>query len=125
MSVPTTTDAAARAEHKRLFDAEVQKRMSSVKAKSQFLAQATHTTILTCLQTWDSLEPAAKKAGSHGGHAYSWAKKYAVVMSGEQPVLVFKDEAPVGEEAAGGTGPALDQLMRVSHQGSAWRWSWR
>ena len=25
-------------------------------------------------------------------------------MSGEQPVLVFKDEAPVGEEAAGGTG---------------------
>ena len=113
---------AARAEHKRRFDAEVQKRMSSVKAKSQFLAQATHTTILTCLQTWDSLEPAAKKAGSHGGHAYSWAKKYAVVMSGEQPVLVFKDEAPVGEEAAGETGQcntALDQLKLVSHQGSA------
>ena len=40
----------------------------------------------TCLQTWDSLEPKAKKAGSHAGHAYGWAKRYAVVMSGEQPV---------------------------------------
>jgi len=71
-----------------------------------FLSQATHTTIQTCLQTWDSLEPKAKKAGSHA------------VMSGEQPVLVFKDKAPVGEEAAGGN-TALDQLKRVSQQGSA------
>ena len=58
----------------------------------------------------------------HGGHAYSWAKKYAVIMSGEQPVLVFKEEAPVGEEAAGETGQcntALDQLKLVSHQGLA------
>ena len=31
-------------------------------------------------------------------------KKHTVVMSGEQPVLVFKDEAPVGEEAAEGMG---------------------
>ena len=46
------------------------------------------------------MEPTARKASSHGGHAYNWAKKYAVVMSGEQPVLVFKDQAPVGEEAA-------------------------
>jgi hypothetical protein len=57
MNAPTTTDAAARAEHKRLFDAQVQERMSGVKEKSQFLSQATHTTIQTCLQTWDSLEP--------------------------------------------------------------------
>ena len=92
------------AEHKRLFDAQVLKRMSGVKEKSQFLSQATHSTIVTCMETWNSLEPKAKKTGSHGGHAYNWAKKYAVVMSGEQPVLVFKDEAPVGEEAAGGTG---------------------
>ena len=49
MSAPTTTDPAARAEHKRLFDAEVQKRMSGVTEKSQFLSEATHTTILTCL----------------------------------------------------------------------------
>ena len=104
MSAPTTTDDAARAEHKRLFDAQVQKRMSGVNEKSQFLTQATHSAILTCMQTWDSLEPKAKKKGSHGGHAYNWAKKYAVIMSGEQPVLVFKEEAPVGEEAAGGTG---------------------
>ena len=41
MSAPTTTDDAARAEHKRLFDAQVQKRMSGVKEKSQFLTQAT------------------------------------------------------------------------------------
>ena len=105
-------------EHKRLFDAQVQKRMSGVKEKSQFLTQATHSAILT----WDSLEPKAKKKGSHGGHAYNWAKKYAVIMSGEQPVLVFKEEAPVGEEAAGETGQcntALDQLKLVSHQGSA------
>ena len=118
MSAPTTTDDAARAEHKRLFDAQVQKRMSGVKEKSQFLTQATHSAILT----WDSLEPKAKKKGSHGGHAYNWAKKYAVIMSGEQPVLVFKEEAPVGEEAAGETGQcntALDQLKLVSHQGSA------
>ena len=101
MSAPTTTtDDAARAEHKRLFDAQVQKRMSGVNEKSQFLTQATHSAILTCMQTWDSLEPKAKKKGSHGGHAYNWAKKYAVIMSGEQPVLVFKEEAPVGEEAA-------------------------
>ena len=33
-------------------------------------------------------------------------------------MLVFKDKAPVGEEAAGGN-TALDQLKRVSHQGSA------
>ena len=122
MSAPTTTDDAARAEHKRLFDAQVQKRMSGVKEKSQFLTQVTHSAILTCMQTWDSLEPKAKKKGSHGGHAYNWAKKYAVIMSGEQPVLVFKEEAPVGEEAAGETGQcntALDQLKLVSHQGSA------
>ena len=122
MSAPTTTDAAARAEHKRRFDAQVQKRMSGVNEKSQFLTQATHSAILTCMQTWDSLEPKAKKKGSHGGHAYNWAKKYAVIMSGEQPVLVFKEEAPVGEEAAGETGQcntALDQLKLVSHQGSA------
>ena len=124
MSAPTTTDDAARAEHKRLFDAQVQKRMSGVNEKSQFLTQATHSAILTCMQTWDSLEPKAKKKGSHGGHAYNWAKKYAVIMSGEQPVLVFKEEAPVGEEAAGETGQcntALDQLnlKLVSHQGSA------
>ena len=31
-------------------------------------------------------------------------KKHTVVMSGEQPVLVFKDEAPVGKEAAEGMG---------------------
>ena len=122
MSAPTTTDDAARAEHKRLFDAQVQKRMSGVNEKSQFLTQATHSAILTCMQTWDSLEPKAKKKGSHGGHAYNWAKKYAVIMSGEQPVLVFKEEAPVGEEAAGETGQcntALDQLKLVSLQGSA------
>ena len=124
MSAPTTTDDAARAEHKRLFDAQVQKRMSGVNEKSQFLTQATHSAILTCMQTWNSLEPKAKKKGSHGGHAYNWAKKYAVIMSGEQPVLVFKEEAPVGEEAAGETGQcntALDQLnlKLVSHQGSA------
>ena len=41
MNAPTTTDAAARAEHKRLFDAQVQERMSGVKEKSQFLSQAT------------------------------------------------------------------------------------
>ena len=100
--------------------------MSGVKEKSQFLTQATHSAILTCMQTWDSLEPKAKKKGSHGGHAYNWAKKYAVIMSGEQPVLVFKEEAPVGEEAAGETGQcntALDAaqalLKLVSHQGSA------
>tara|TARA_B100000767_G_scaffold101250_1_gene97218 strand:- start:349 stop:747 length:399 start_codon:yes stop_codon:yes gene_type:complete len=92
------------AEHKRLFDAQVLKRMSGVQEKSQFLSQATHSASLTCMQTWNSLDPKAKKTGSHSGHAYNWAKKYAVVMSGEQPVLVFKDEAPVGEEAAGGTG---------------------
>ena len=40
MNAPTTTDAAARAEHKRLFDAQVQERMSGVKEKSQFLSQA-------------------------------------------------------------------------------------
>ena len=101
MSAP---DDAARAEHKRLFDAQVLKRMSGVQEKSQFLSQATHSASLTCMQTWNSLDPKAKKTGSHSGHAYNWAKKYAVVMSGEQPVLVFKDEAPVGEEAAGGTG---------------------
>ena len=119
MSAP---DDAARAEHKRLFDAQVLKRMSGVKEKSQFLSQATHSTIVTCMQTWNSLEPKAKKTGSHGGHAYNWAKKYAVVISGEQPVLVFKPEVPVGEEAAGGTpelNTALDQLKLVSHQGSA------
>ena len=119
MSAP---DDAARAEHKRLFDAQVLKRMSGVKEKSQFLSQATHSTIVTCMETWNSLEPKAKKTGSHGGHAYNWAKKYAVVISGEQPVLVFKPEVPVGEEAAGGTpelNTALDQLKLVSHQGSA------
>jgi hypothetical protein len=57
----------------------------------------------------------AKKAGSHAGHAYGWAKKYAVVMLGEQPVLVFKDKAPVGEEAAGGNTPRRPRLKRVSH----------
>ena len=43
MSAPTTTDDAARAEHKRLFDAQVLKRMSGVQEKSQFLSQATHS----------------------------------------------------------------------------------
>ena len=92
--------------------------MSGVQEKSQFLSQATHSASLTCMQTWNSLDPKAKKTGSHSGHAYNWAKKYAVVMSGEQPVLVFKDKAPVGEEAAGGN-TALDQLKLVSHQVSA------
>ena len=61
MSAPATTDDAARAEHKRLFDAQVQKRMSGVKEKSQFLTQATHSAILTCMQTWNSLEPKCNK----------------------------------------------------------------
>ena len=38
---PTTTDDAARAEHKCLSDAQVLKRMTGVKEKSQFLSQAT------------------------------------------------------------------------------------
>ena len=37
------------AEHKRLFDAQVLKRMSGVQEKSQFLSQATHSAILTCI----------------------------------------------------------------------------
>ena len=52
--------------------------------------------------------------------AYGWAKKYAVVMLGEQPVLVFKDKAPVGEEAAGGNTPRSTTAQAcVSPQGSA------
>ena len=45
------------AEHKRLFDAQVLKRMSGVQEKSQFLSQATHSAILTCMHTLWSPRP--------------------------------------------------------------------
>ena len=51
-------------------------------------------------------------------HAYSWVKKYAIVVSDDQPVLVFKEAASDGDDEDEAAPTALDQLKRVSHQGS-------
>ena len=83
MSAPTTIDADARARCR----AQTPFRRGNSEADEQREGEVpvpcprTHDHPNLPLQTWDSLEPTAKKAGSHGVHAYSWAKKYAVVMS--------------------------------------------
>ena len=80
------------AEHKRLFDEQIQKRMVGVFEKSQFLPEETYACIVTCLQTWGHSGPPTQGKEEGSSSSSSWRPRVQLgqeVCDHRQPVLFF------------------------------------
>ena len=107
-------DAAVLAAQKRVFLEKMNEKLAQQKSdeRSQFLPSEKYDQVCGALAGWNEKDGTEKKATQKDyPQVYAWARKYELVSISGSDVLVFKSKEE--EDAA----TALDQAVKVSHQG--------